>query len=86
LPLTKSSELLLLLLIVYSISEVNVTNNPHISDTVFSHFLQIEALGQGLYTYGAMLLILFSVILLLYMLAPILIVLSKPNQTTEMEW
>ena len=51
-----------------------------------SCFLQIEALGQGLYTYGAMLLILFSVILLLYMLAPILIVLSKPNQTTEMEW
>jgi NADH-ubiquinone oxidoreductase chain 6 len=70
---------------ISSISEVNVTLNPSTPDTVFSNFLQIEALGQGLYTYGAMLLILCSVILLLSMLAPITIVLSKPNQITEVE-
>src|SRR5262249_49475642 len=62
-------------------SGVNLTNNPYTVDTIFSNFLQVEALGQGLYTYGAMWLILSSVILLLAMLAPILIVHSKPTQT-----
>lgn len=66
---------------VSSLSGVNLTHNPYTADTIFSNFLQVEALGQGFYTYGAMWLILSSVILLLAMLAPILIVHSKPNQT-----
>jgi hypothetical protein len=52
------------------------------ADTGFSSFLQIEVLGQGLYTYGALWLIILSVIttnllrrlvvLLLSMVAPLL--------------
>ena len=61
-------------------SGVNLANNPYSVDTIFNNFLQIEALGQGFYTYGAMWFILSSVILLLAMLAPILIVHSKPSQ------
>jgi NADH-ubiquinone oxidoreductase chain 6 len=66
---------------VYTQSGVNLANNPYSVDTIFNNFLQIEALGQGFYTYGAMWFILSSVILLLAMLAPILIVHSKPTQT-----
>ncbi len=47
--------------------------NPSIADTTFTNFLQIEAVGQGLYTYGALLLIITSLILLLSMVAPIFI-------------
>ncbi len=61
-------------------SGVNISNNPYIVDSMFSNFLQIEALGHGLYTYGAMWLLLCSVILLLSMLAPISIVQSKLTQ------
>ena len=70
---------------VYSITEVSLSNNPNISDSIFTSFTQIEALGHGLYTYGAMWLILCSVILLLSMLAPIAIVHSNQNQTKEVE-
>ena len=49
------------------------TFNPNISDTLFTSYLQIETLGEGLYTYGAPLLISCSMILLLAMIAPILI-------------
>ena len=62
-------------------SGVNLSHNPYAVDTIFNNFLQIESLGQGFYTYGAMWFILSSVILLLAMLAPILIVHSKPAQT-----
>src|SRR6266481_3138060 len=41
--------------------------------TNFTNFLQIEAIGQHLYTSGAFLLIITSVILLLAMVAPIFI-------------
>ena len=44
-----------------------------IQDQIFTNFLQIEAIGQGLYTYGAILLIICSMILLLAMVAPIFI-------------
>jgi NADH-ubiquinone oxidoreductase chain 6 len=49
------------------------TLNPNTADTVFTSFLQIETLGQGLYTYGAPLLISCSMILLLAMITPIFI-------------
>ena len=52
---------------------VNTAFNPVIADTALTPFLQIEAIGQGLYTYGASWLIMISVILLLAMIAPIFI-------------
>jgi NADH-ubiquinone oxidoreductase chain 6 len=53
-------------------AEVHTALNPAMADTGFSSFLQIEVLGQGLYTYGALWLIILSVILLLSMVAPLL--------------
>lgn len=44
-----------------------------ISDTLITDFTQIEVLGHGLYTYGAILLIILSIILLLAMIATIII-------------
>ena len=44
-----------------------------IADTLLTEFNQIEVLGHGLYTYGAVLLIVLSVILLLAMIATIII-------------
>ena len=52
---------------------IHIANNPSIADTTVSSFTQIEAIGQGLYTYGASWLIITSVILLLAMIAPIFI-------------
>jgi len=52
---------------------VNTSFQPGIADMSFTNFLQIEMLGQGLYTYGAVWLILSSVILLLAMIAPIIL-------------
>ena len=57
---------------------VNTAFNPVIADTALTPFLQIEAIGQGLYTYGASWLIIISIILLLAMIAPIFI--SKPKK------
>src|SRR5882757_160030 len=56
-------------------SFVNVFNtfNPNVADITITNFLHIEAIGHGLYTYGASLLIICSVILLLSMTAPIFI-------------
>lgn len=58
---------------VGNLTTVDSALNPVIADTVFTNFLQIQAIGQGLYTYGAVWLILCSVILLLAMVAPIFI-------------
>ena len=58
---------------------VNTAFNPVIADTALTPFLQIEAIGQGLYTYGASWLIIISIILLLAMIAPIFI--SKTNKS-----
>ena len=68
------------LLFDYNISNNDLLNtvfNPAIADTTFTNFLQIEAIGHGLYTYGAFWLIITSVILLLAMIAPIFI--SRKN-------
>lgn len=60
-------------------SFVNIFNtfNPNVADTTITSFLHIEAIGHGLYTYGASLLIVCSVILLLSMTAPIFISKSR---------
>ena len=56
-----------------AVNTVNTAYNPNIADTTFTNFLQIETIGQHLYTTGAFLLIITSVILLLAMVAPIFI-------------
>lgn len=52
---------------------LNITENPVTPDANIIDFTQIEALGQGLYTYSAMWLILTSLILLLAMISPIIL-------------
>lgn len=52
-------------------SDVHLTFTGPEADDSFSNFLQIEAVGQGLYTYGSVWLLLGSIILLLAMLGPI---------------
>ena len=52
---------------------VDIVFDPNIFDQIITNFLQIQAIGQGLYTYGAVWLILSSIILLLAMVAPIFI-------------
>ena len=60
---------------------VNTAFNPVIADTALTPFLQIEAIGQGLYTYGASWFIIISIILLLAMIAPIFI--SKTKRSSN---
>jgi NADH-ubiquinone oxidoreductase chain 6 len=52
-------------------SDVHMTFTGPRADDNFTSFLQIEAIGQGLYTYGSLWLLLTSIILLLAMLGPI---------------
>src|SRR6266849_2115049 len=64
-------------------NEINNLNNYNFNlsraDVSLLDLTQIETLGQDLYTYGAVLLIYLSIILLLAMFATIII--SKPNAT-----
>ena len=63
-----------------NISSANIVFNafnPVTVDTTFVNFLQVQAVGQSLYTLGAFWLIITSLILLLAMVAPIFI--SKKN-------
>jgi NADH:ubiquinone oxidoreductase subunit 6 (subunit J) len=70
-------------LFIWNNNEINLVNNIHITyqsniaDTTFISFSQIEAIGQLIYTYAAVLLIICSIILLLSMIAPIFISLNK---------
>ena len=52
---------------------VDIVFDPNIFDQIITNFLQIQAIGQGLYTYGAFWLLLCSIILLLAMVSPIFI-------------
>ena len=65
---------------IADISSYNVvykTVNPVLADTTFTNFTQIEALGFTLYTIGAILLIITSVILLLAMVGAIVITIKQ---------
>ena len=62
----------------YTINGFENINNSNSSDFFLTFFSEIEVLGHNLYTYGAVLLIILSIILLLAMLATI--VLSKQNK------
>jgi len=63
---------------VFNFSEITTLINKSQSDILLTQFEQIQVLGHNLYTYGAILLIELSVILLLAMLATIII--SKNNK------
>ena len=52
-------------------SDVHMTFTGPGADDSFTQSLQIEAVGQGLYTYGSIWLLLGSILLLLAMLGPI---------------
>lgn len=58
-------------------SNVHMTFTEARADETFRNFLQIEAIGQGLYTYGSLWLLLASIILLLAMLGPIVLCLRS---------
>lgn len=70
---------------IVSINLINsIVNNyflSSVSDVIITEFEQIEVLGHGLYTYGAVLLITLSVILLLAMFATIIISRNNKNKT-----
>jgi NADH-ubiquinone oxidoreductase chain 6 len=59
------------------VNVIHTTYQSNIADTIFISFSQIEAIGQLIYTYAAILLIICSIILLLSMIAPIFISLNK---------
>jgi len=59
------------------INNIYTTFQSNNADTTFISFSQIEAIGQLIYTYAAILLIICSIILLLAMIAPIFISLNK---------
>lgn len=58
-------------------SSVHMTFTNISPDQRFSQFLQVQALGQGLYTFGSLWLLLASIILLLAMLGPIVLCLRS---------
>ena len=62
----------------YNVNSIEFINNSSSSDLYLTFFSEIEVLGHNLYTYGAIYLIILSIILLLAMLATI--VLSKQNK------
>lgn len=59
-------------------SGIHMSFSQPIADERFTNFLQIEAIGQGLYTYGSLWLLTASIILLLAMLGPIVLCLRSP--------
>ena len=63
---------------VFNFSDLTTLINRSQSDILLTQFEQIQVLGHNLYTYGAILLIELSIILLLAMLATIII--SKNNK------
>lgn len=69
---------------IVSINLINsIVNNyffSSLSDVIITEFTQIEVLGHSLYTYGAVLLIVLSVILLLAMFATIIISRNNTNK------
>ena len=54
-------------------ANVHAAFNPVVSDNTMTAFTQIESIGQGLYTYASLWLVLASVIFLLAMVGPIVL-------------
>ena len=57
-------------------ANVHAAFNPIVSDNTMTTFTQIESIGQGLYTYASLWLVLASVIFLLAMVGPIVLCMS----------
>lgn len=57
-------------------TEVHAAFNPSVSDNTMTAFTQIESIGQALYTYASLWLVLASVIFLLAMVGPIVLCMS----------
>ncbi len=70
-------------IVSYNLINSIVNNNylTSLSDVFLTDFQQIEVLGHNLYTYGAILFITLSIILLLAMFATIII--SRSNKTSH---
>lgn len=64
-------------------SNVHVTFNSVVADNNFTSFLQIESIGQGLYTYASLWLIIASVIFLLAMVGPIVLCMSGSSSSSS---
>ena len=67
----------------FTSAEVNQTFNSAFgaADTQFTSFLQIQSIGQVLYTNGALWLIVSSLILLLAMVGPITLSMNKKDSS-----
>lgn len=65
----------------FAFAEVNQTFNSFAADTQFATFLQIQSIGQVLYTNGALWLIVSSLILLLAMVGPITLSMNKKDSS-----
>ena len=63
-------------------ANVHAAFNPIVSDNTMTTFTQIESIGQGLYTYASLWLVLASVIFLLAMVGPIVLCMSPATTTT----
>jgi NADH-ubiquinone oxidoreductase chain 6 len=59
-----------------STQAVHTAFNSSISDSTMTAFTQIESIGQGLYTYASLWLVIASVIFLLAMVGPIVLCMS----------
>jgi NADH-ubiquinone oxidoreductase chain 6 len=57
-------------------ASVHTAFNPVVSDSTMTAFTQIESIGQGLYTYASLWLVVASVIFLLAMVGPIVLCMS----------
>ena len=65
-------------------ANVHAAFNPVVSDNTMTSFTQIESIGQGLYTYASLWLVLASVIFLLAMVGPIVLCMAPvptPSQS-----
>lgn len=61
---------------------VHAAFNPVVADSTMTTFTQIESIGQGLYTYASLWLVVASVIFLLAMVGPIVLCMSPAPATT----
>lgn len=58
-------------------NDVHQTFNTSVADTNFDNYLQIQSIGQSLYTYGSVWLLLTSLILLLAIIGPITLSINR---------
>lgn len=60
-------------------ASVHTAFNPIVSDSAMTHFTQIESIGQGLYTYASLWLVIAGVIFLLAMVGPIVLCMTPAS-------